>query len=244
MQHKVIQTSGRDILGSFAPNFARYNDDILFAENWNDKSLDHKTRCLLTVTALVSAGITDDSLSYHLTNALQAGVTRDEIAGTLTHIAFYAGWPKAWAAFRLAQKVWSADLSESDEKSRHATKMIFPIGSPNVGYAKYFSGQSYLAQICDGALPVYNVTFEPGCRNNWHIHHAQKGGGQLLICVGGQGHYQIWGEELHELNPGDAVVIPAGVKHWHGATADSWFSHLAIEIPGENPHNEWLEPVG
>ena len=93
--------------------------------------------------------------------------------------------------------------------------------------------------------PVYmaNVTFEPGCRNNWHIHHATKGGGQTLICVGGRGYYQEWGKEPVELLPGDSVYIPAGVKHWHGAAPGSWFSHLAIEVPGEKTSNEWLEPV-
>jgi len=87
------------------------------------------------------------------------------------------------------------------------------------------------------------VTFEPGCRNNWHIHHADKGGGQILLCTEGRGWYQEWGKEAQELHPGDAVTIPAGVKHWHGAAKDSWFSHLALEVPGENTSNEWLEPV-
>ena len=87
------------------------------------------------------------------------------------------------------------------------------------------------------------MTFEPGCRNNWHIHHATKGGGQLLVCVAGTGWYQEWGKPARLLRPGDVVNIPAGIKHWHGATADSWFAHLAIEVPGEKTSNEWLEPV-
>ena len=90
---------------------------------------------------------------------------------------------------------------------------------------------------------MYNVTFEPGCRNNWHIHHADQGGGQILVCVAGRGWYQEWGQEARELYPGDVVNIPMGVKHWHGAAADSWFSHLALEVPGENGSNEWLEAV-
>jgi len=90
---------------------------------------------------------------------------------------------------------------------------------------------------------IYNVTFEPGCRNNWHIHHAAQGGGQILLCVAGRGYYQEWGKEAVELHPGDCVNIPANVKHWHGAAPDSWFSHLAVEVPGEQCSNEWCEPV-
>ena len=92
-------------------------------------------------------------------------------------------------------------------------------------------------------MGIFNVTFEPGCRNNWHIHRADKGGGQILICVAGRGYYQEWGGEVRELLPGDVVNIPTGVKHWHGAAPDSWFSHLAVEVPGENTGNEWCEPV-
>ena len=94
----------------------------------------------------------------------------------------------------------------------------------------------------EGVL-IGNVTFEPGCRNNWHIHKADKGGGQILLCTNGRGWYQEWGKEARELVPGDVVTIPAGVKHWHGAAKDSWFTHLAVEVPGENTGSEWLEPV-
>ena len=124
---------------------------------------------------------------------------------------------------------------------------IFPLGEKNEAYAQFFTGQSYLktlAQAPDGHFGVGNVTFEPGCRNNWHVHKATKGGGQTLVCVGGRGYYQEWGKEPVELRSGDAINIPAGVKHWHGAAPDSWFSHLAIEVPGENNSTEWLEPVG
>ena len=120
---------------------------------------------------------------------------------------------------------------------------IFKTGKKNDAFAEYFSGQSYLAPLSTEQIGIFNVTFEPGCRNNWHIHHADKGGGQILICVAGQGYYQEWGKEAIRLNPGDVVNIKAGVKHWHGASKDSWFSHLAIEVPGENAKNEWCEPV-
>ena len=120
---------------------------------------------------------------------------------------------------------------------------IFPLGEKNDAFAQYFIGQSYLAPLTGGSVPVHNVTFEPGCRNNWHIHHATAGGGQILLCTAGSGWYQAEGEEPVSLEPGSVVNIPAGLKHWHGAKADSWFSHVAIAVPGENTSNEWLEPV-
>lgn len=121
--------------------------------------------------------------------------------------------------------------------------MVFPIGEPNVAYAQYFVGESYLAPISTTQEGIFNVTFEPGCRNNWHVHHADKGGGQILICVAGRGYYQEWGKDAVEMKPGDCINIPTGVKHWHGAAPDFWFSHLAVEVPGENGSNEWLESV-
>lgn len=240
---KVVQTAGRDGLGEFAPAFAHYNDDVLFGENWNDPAIDHKTRCIVTVVALMASGITDSSLRYHLENARKAGVTREEIAGILTHAAFYVGWPKDWAVFNMAKEVWTDETQAEDAKARHAASMVFPIGQPNDGFAQYFIGQSYLAPVSTSQVGVFNVTFEPGCRNNWHIHQAEKGGGQILVCVAGRGYYQEWGKEPVEMHPGDCINIPAGVKHWHGAAPDSWFSHLAVEVPGENTSNQWLEPV-
>lgn len=120
---------------------------------------------------------------------------------------------------------------------------LFPMGEANDAYAQYFVGQSYLNMLTTTGVPIGNVTFEPGCRNNWHIHHAEKGGGQILLCTNGRGWYQEWGQEARELHPGDVVVIAAGVKHWHGAAKDSWFTHLAVEVPGDNGSNEWCEPV-
>ena len=120
---------------------------------------------------------------------------------------------------------------------------VFPVGEPNDAYAKYFVGQSYLNMLSLEQVIVGNVTFEPGCRNHWHIHHAEQGGGQMLLCTAGRGYYQEWGKEARELHPGDVVHIPANVKHWHGAAPDSWFQHLAIEVPGEKCQNEWCEAV-
>ena len=120
---------------------------------------------------------------------------------------------------------------------------VFPAGEKNEAFARYFTGQSYLNMLTTQGVGIGNVTFEPGCRNNWHIHHAKTGGGQILLCTAGRGYYQEWGKEARELNPGDVVVIPPEVKHWHGAAADSWFAHLAVEVPGEETSNEWCEAV-
>ncbi len=122
----------------------------------------------------------------------------------------------------------------------------FGVGAPNDAYAQYFQGNSYLKPLTEfGATPVFlaNVTFEPGCRNNWHIHHAKSGGGQLLVCTAGEGWYQEEGKDAVELKPGTVITIPANVKHWHGAKANSWFSHIAVEVPGEETSTEWCEPV-
>lgn len=123
---------------------------------------------------------------------------------------------------------------------------VFGTGAENTGFAQYFIGNSYLNPLTDPkncAVFMANVTFEPGCRNNWHIHHASKGGGQLLICTAGEGWYQEEGKDAVSLTPGTVITIPAEVKHWHGAKKDSWFSHIAVEVPGEDCKNEWCEPV-
>lgn len=234
---KVKLTAGRDSLGEFAPKFAELNDDILFGEVWSRDELSLKTRSIITITALVSKGLIDNSFAYHLQTAKKNGVSKTEMAEILTHLAFYAGWPNAWAAFRMAKDVYAdGDIPCGG---------MFGLGEPNDAYAKYFVGKSYLNPLTDPKKTVFmaNVTFEPGCRNNWHIHHADKGGGQVLLCVSGKGWYCEDGKPARELNEGDAVTIPAGVKHWHGAAKNSWFSHIAVEVPGENASTEWCEPV-
>lgn len=120
---------------------------------------------------------------------------------------------------------------------------MFPTGEENITYNKYFTGTSYLCPVSTEQVFIANVTFEPGCRNFWHIHHAKSGGGQILICVRGRGWYQEWGKPARALKAGDVVNIPAGVKHWHGAASDSWFAHLAVEVPGIETRTEWCEPV-
>lgn len=244
-QKKIVQTAGREQLGEFAPEFAHLNDDILFGEVWSRNDLlPLRERSIVTVTCLIAQGLTDSSLSFHLKSAKANGVTRSEIVEIITHAAFYAGWPKAWAAFRLAKDVWAdTDTASADAKTKFEQEMMFPIGEPNTAYAKYFTGNSYLARISTSQVPFSNVTFEPRCRNNWHIHHASKGGGQMLVGVAGRGWYQEEGKPAQQILPGTVIHIPANVKHWHGAAADSWFAHLAFEVPGENTSNEWLEPV-
>ncbi len=249
----VKQTAGRDALGNFAPKFAQLNDDVLFGEVWSrEDKLSLRDRSMITVTTLVASGMVDSSFQYHLESAKKNGITKTEIAELLTHAAFYAGWPKAWAAFRMAVQVWKEDEAEAGApegsereagREAHEQSMIFPIGQPNDGFAQYFSGQSYLAPVSVKQVGISNVTFEPGCRNNWHVHYAKSGGGQILICTAGRGYYQEWGKEAVEMRPGDVVNIPEGVKHWHGAAPDRWFSHLAVEVPGEEGSSEWLEPV-
>ena len=242
MQEKITQTAGREQLGEFAPTFAHLNDDVLFGEVWNADAIDLKTKCIITVVSLMASGITDSSLGYHLQNAKNNGVTKEEIAAVITHATMYVGWPKGWAVFRQAKEIWNEESPARSAKDAWQNSIFFPVGEENP-YGQFFVGQSYLAPVSTEQVPVFNVTFEPGCRNNWHIHHAASGGGQMLICVGGRGWCQEWGRDAVEMTPGTVVNIPANVKHWHGAAADSWFSHLAVEVGGENCSNEWLEPV-
>ena len=235
---KIVQTAGREALGAFA----HLNDDALFGEVWNEEAIPVKLKCIVTVVSLMASGVTDSSLTYHLQNAKKNGVTKEEIAAVITHATMYVGWPKGWAVFRQATEVWNKETESVSEKERYQNSIFFPVGEPNP-YGQFFVGQSYLAPLSTEQVPIFNVTFEPGCRNNWHSHHASSGGGQMLICVGGRGYYQEWGKEAVEMTLGKTVNIPEGVKHWHGAAPDSWFSHLAVEVPGQDASAEWLEAV-
>ena len=238
----VKQTAGHDSLGEFAPKFAELNDDVLFGEVWSrEDKLSLKNRSIVTISALIGKGITDNSLKFHLMSAKKNGVTKEEMAEILTHIAFYAGWPNAWAAFNMAKEVYA-----NDEEQKKSHGGFFGLGEPNTTFSQYFTGNSYLKPLTNPKetnVFIANVTFEPKCRNNWHIHHSSKGGGQILICVDGEGWYQEEGKEAVSLEPGMVITIPANVKHWHGAKEGSWFSHIAVEVPGEETSNEWCEPV-
>ena len=232
------QTAGRTVLGTFAPKFAELNDDVLFGEVWaREGALASKTRSIITVSALISKGVIDSSLKNHLENAKKNGVTKGEMAEIITHLAFYAGWPNAWGAFRLALEVYKDDDGKDGG--------MFGIGDENTAFAQHFVGKSYLKPLTESGKTVFmaNVTFEPSCRNDWHIHHAKSGGGQILICTSGSGWYQEWGKDARILKPGDVITISSEVKHWHGASKDSWFSHIAVEVPGEETKTEWCEKV-
>ncbi len=235
------QTAGRDNLGKLAPKFAELNDDILFGEIWSRESeLSLKNRSMITISALMAQGLFPQ-LKSHFIMGKRHGITKQEAVEIVTQLAFYSGWAKAWSAFPLIEEVYG---TENEGIKKHGG--VFGIGKPNVNFAQYFIGNSYLKPLTDPnktKVFIANVTFEPKCRNNWHIHHADNGGGQILICVDGEGWYQEEGKETQSLKVGDVITIPANVKHWHGAKKDGWFSHLAIEVPGENTSTEWCEQV-
>ena len=224
------QTAGREALGAFAPKFAELNDDVLFGQVWSrETELSPRDRSLVTVSALIAGG-SFEQLPHHLNLAKANGVTKAEIAEAITHIAFYAGWPKAWSAFNLAKGIFS-----EDEPAECVT--TFPKGELITN--DLFTGDTYLHMMVlpqDGhGTSVANVTFMAGARNNWHSHKI----GQFLLVTGGKGYYQEYGETARRLVTGDVVNIPAGVKHWHGAAPDSQFVHIAV-TPGET---DWFEPL-
>ena len=232
------QTASKKILGELAPKFAELNDDILFGEIWSrEDKLNLRDRSMITISALMAQGLFPQ-LKSHFELGKKHGITKEEAVEIVTQIAFYSGWAKAWSAFSLIEEVYG----NKNIKEEHGG--VFGMGEPNVNFAQYFIGNSYLKPLAKTEnMSIANVTFEPGCRNNWHIHKSTSGGGQILLCVEGEGWYQEEGKPAQSLKPGDVVVIPANVKHWHGASKNSWFSHLAVEVPGENTSNEWCEAV-
>ena len=232
------QTAGRENLGKLAPKFAELNDDVLFGEIWSrEDKMSLRDRSMITISALMAQGLFPQ-LKSHFIMGKQHGITREEAVEIVTQLAFYCGWPKAWSAFALIKEVYG------DEETKEEHGGVFGQGEPNVNFVQYFIGHSYLKPLAKtDNMFIANVTFEPRCRNNWHIHHSTNGGGQILICVDGEGWYQEEGKEAIRLKPGDVITIPANVKHWHGATSKSWFSHIAVEVPGENTSNEWCEKV-
>ncbi|MFY4635517.1 carboxymuconolactone decarboxylase family protein [Scardovia wiggsiae] len=173
---KIVQTAGRDNLGDFAPQFAHFNDEVLFGEEWNNEDITAKTRSIITISVFMGRGLVDSSLKAHLQIGRKNGITKKEITALITHAAFYAGWPVAWAVFNMAKEIWADDSGEADnrtpELNEYAKTIFFPVGEPNDAYAQYFDGNSYLAPIEAEGVAISNVTFEPGCRNHWHIHRA------------------------------------------------------------------------
>ena len=236
------------------PTIQYFLSSNCFGDYYTRKGLDLNTRELLTMAILVNLG-TEPQLKAHIGANLKIR-TAEYVEQAIYNCLPYCGYPRTLNALRLLKEAAAEKVAEPAEapatkdnkimdQATFDKQNVFGKGDPNVNYAKYFIGNSYLKAITDreSGFPMANVTFEPGTRNNWHIHHAKKGGGQVLIVTTGSGWYQLEGKPAVSLNPGDAVVIPANVKHWHGAKKDSWFSHIAFEAPGEGVSNEWLEPV-
>ena len=227
------QTAGRMYLGEFAPKFAELNDDILFGEVWlREAELSARDRSLITVAALIANG-SFEQLTAHFNYAKANGLTKTEVAEAITHLAFYVGWPKAWSAFSLAKEAF-LDVEATTTLSN---SVLFPKGE-RVDNG-LFTGDTYLQILIPPESPhntsVANVTFSPSARNNWHTHDIC----QFLLVTGGAGYYQEDGRPARSLHVGDVVNIPKDVKHWHGATPNDWFVHIAI-TPGET---KWLEAL-
>ncbi|MCE2615540.1 carboxymuconolactone decarboxylase family protein [Phocaeicola oris] len=234
-----------------APEDSRHINEWLadncFGDYYTRKGLTIKQREMITFCYIAAQGGCESQLKAHIMGNFSVGNDKDFLIAVISNNIPFIGYPRALNALNCIREV--VKQTESSEASLNISKynitkeqLVFPFGQPNTAYAKYFIGHSYLASIAsgEGKLPVHNVTFEPGCRNNWHIH---KGGGQILICVAGRGWYQEWGKPVQELKPGDTIDIPAGVKHWHGAAKDSWFQHIALAVPAENSSTDWLEAV-
>jgi alkylhydroperoxidase/carboxymuconolactone decarboxylase family protein YurZ/quercetin dioxygenase-like cupin family protein len=227
-------TAGRDQLGALAPKFAELNDDVLFGQVWSrEEELPARDRSLVTIVSLIAGG-NFEQLKFHLQKGKDNGLSKQEITEIITQQAFYVGWPKAWSAFHIVKEVYGETDTAKHTILEKST--IFPLGEPV--NPNWFTGEAWLKMLsADNPLNarIGNVTFAPGCRNYWHLHKV----GQVLLVTGGEGWYQEFGKPAQKLKEGDVVNIPANVKHWHGATCDSWFVHLAI-TPGES---EWFEPV-
>lgn len=221
---------------TFAPATDYYLKAHLFGDIFARDVLTYPERELVTVSALSSIAGVEPQLKSHIRGAKNMGLTDAEIHAIPAALEASVGETEAYRA----KKAIAEFYGEAFTEGKPVENMMFPKGELNTAYAQYFIGNSYLAPLLKEGLPMSNVTFEPRCRNNWHIHHK---GGQILICVGGEGWYQEWGKPAQKLHPGDVVNIPAEAKHWHGATADSWFQHIAIAVPAEGASNEWLEPV-
>lgn len=210
-QTKLVGSEVKGKLFEFAPAIDEYLKSHLFGDIFARDNVDWKTRELATIVMLAVRDGVESQLNAHIDIGKHNGLTDNDVAEILS-IA-------------------------SEAKAKN---VVFGFGELNP-YGKYFTGNSYLQPITtENGVPMFNVTFEPKCRNNWHIHHK---GGQILLVTQGRGWYQAWGEEPRELKAGDVVNIPAETKHWHGAAKDSWFTHIAVEVPSEGGSNEWLEPV-
>ena len=252
---KGLEVQG-EIVGKEALAFMREKEKEEYKFIWDDlasycfgdfytrKYLTIQEREIITFTALASFRDVTPQLGSHVKANLQVGNKKETLIEIVKLLVPYLGFPRSLNVINVIKE----NTKEEGEKKTEEKKKggAFGLGQENTAFAQYFIGKSYLNPLTDPnktSLFLANVTFEPGCRNNWHIHHAKSGGGQILICVDGEGWYQEEGKEAQSLKPGDVVTISANVKHWHGAKKDSWFSHIAIEVPGEETSNEWCEPV-
>lgn len=235
-----VQTklTGRAYNYAFAPRTDYFLKAHLFGDIFVGKALTPAEREIVTVSAIAALPGCEPQLRSHCAGALNMGVSKDELAAIPDVLESAAGTAVGARAREAVASVLGTTVPSDKLPKKGIEDSPWPVGNPNTGFAKYFSGNSYLAPLDGG---IANVTFEPGCRNNWHIHHGSV---QVLVCVAGRGWYQEWGKPAVELTPGMTVAIPEGTKHWHGAAADSWFQHLAFSKdvkPGAS--NEWLEPV-
>ncbi len=210
-QTKLVGAPVQGALFEFAPAIDEYLKAHLFGDIFARDNVDWQTRELATIAMLASMNGVESQLNSHISIGKHNGLTDEQVAEILD-IAGQTG----------------------------VQNVLFGFGEDNVAYAQYFTGKSYLQPLTKDGVNMANVTFEPKCRNNWHIHHK---GGQILLVVSGRGYYQEWGKPAQELKPGDVVNISEGVKHWHGAAKDSWFTHIAVAVPAEGASNEWLEAV-
>jgi len=230
-----VQTKlcGKPFVYNFASQTDYYLKAHLFGDIFARNNLTHADREIVTVSAIACLSGCEPQLAAHVSGARNMGVKDDE----LKELPSVLEKIDPQAAERL-REVLGKVFGESYKAIQMVDFSIWPKGEPNTAYARYFIGNSYLAPVGGGAV---NVTFEPGCRNNWHIHHKQV---QVLVCVAGRGWYQEWDKEAVELKPGVVIEIPEGVKHWHGAAKDSWFQHLTYHKDvQEGASNEWLEEV-
>ena len=219
-QTKLCGGPVKGALFDFHPQLDAYLKAHLFGDIFARDVIDWRTREIVTIATLAARPETAPQMKAHIAIGKNNGVTDAQAAEIVRRV----------------------QLPRNPSDLPHDWSPI-PVGELNTAYAKYFIGNSYLQKLTLDQVPTFGVTFEPGCRNNWHIHHAKTGGGQMLIITAGEGFYQEWGKPARRLRKGDTVNIPANVKHWHGASPDSWFQHIALEVPGTEQSNEWCEPV-
>ena len=221
-QTKLCGAPVKGALLDFHPQLDEYLKAHLFGDIFERDNVDWRTREIFTIAALAARPETEPQLKAHMAIGANNGITDKQVEAIVGRVEV---------------------LCDCNPARLPADWSPIPVGEPNTAYAKYFIGRSYLHKLTLDQVPAFGVTFEPGCRNNWHVHHAKSGGGQMLIATAGEGFYQEWGKPARRLRKGDTVNIPANVKHWHGAAPDSWFQHIALEVPGTEQSNEWLEPV-